>query len=299
MESYKPEEWFTAKERGVRCSRLREPYQNIFVGSDPLDGMTEAEAKSFDAIVNVSCSPCAYFHPAFPGQAMHWYPINEIGAWGLGPFYWFKKVMDFHFDKGHRIYVHCHAGAYRSPTFTIFWLISRGHTHEEACEIEYNNPELVKQFKTERRGRHWKWKLSYPYRMGNISPEVTDLFRRMNLHPTYSFGGIVHNPSIAWTPEVWGAHLWSARWRQKWFGWWYGPLWQADRFVDYWMHYVRGWQIDRSWRDNGWHVTPRGGRLAAVCRWIDSKAKAFAYRLSKLKWPIFSEMEESPTISLS
>lgn len=305
MREYTAETWFKAPERGVRCSRLRAPYQNIFVGSDPLDGMTEAEAKSFDAIVNVSCSPCAYFNPAFVGQSMHWIPINEMGYWGFMPFFWFKKVMDHHHKLGHKVYVHCHAGAYRSPTFTVYWLTSLGHSLEEAIEIEWNDPEVTHKFKTENNGRHMKWKLEYPYKCGNINPHTIKMLRRMQEQPEYSFGGIVHHPGgdLEQSREIWGSRHWAAKWRH-WFRWWYRPMYKLERRIDWAMYYVKGQRVRDmdgnpiKFPSTGWHISYREDMLGKLCWKTVEKWKAFVYRLSKPSLRIYDKVEHL-TISLS
>ncbi len=248
--------------------------------------MTEESAKSYDAIVNVSCSPCAYFHPAFPGQYMHWYPVNEMGEWSYGYFYWLVKVLDFHYEKGHKVYLHCHVGAYRSPHAAIFWLMSRGHTHEEAVEIEYNNPERVKEYKEERGGQHWKYKLTYCYRMGNIPKNVAELFKRMRENPTWSLAGVLlHGKKwIERSPEVMGNKRSRFRyWMHTTFWFYYKPKWWLKRRIDYGMYYVRGFQIEQPADSFGWSITNRPGEFASICRkihkWrLKSWLKAFVSR---------------------
>lgn len=193
--------------------------------------------------MNVSCSPCAYFYPAFPGQYMHWYPVNEMGEWSYGYFYWLKKVLDFHYEAGHTVYLHCAAGAYRSPHAAIFWLMSRGHTHEEALEIEYNNDERVERMKAEDNGRHWFWKLNYCYKMGNIPKNLDKMFELMRKNPTWSFAGIVlHGNWIANTPEVMGRGE-SRRdmWLHKNFWFYYKPKWALNRWWHEKKYYLKGY----------------------------------------------------------
>lgn len=297
-----PETWFKSPEQRSAGTRMKAPYDKIVVGCDPVDGFTEEAAKKYDAIVNVSCSPCAYFHPAFPGQYMHWFPINEMGYWGLAPFYWIKKVLDFHYEKGHTVYLHCHAGAYRSPTFAVYWLVSRGHSLEEAYAIEYNNDETIEKFKTEKRGLYWRWKLRAPYRSGNINPNVIELYRRMREKPTEqrweSFAGYLFNPNIENSPEVCGSRHWSYKWRHF-FRWYYGPTYKIERIAEWCMHYVEGCKVDRNWSRNGWHIIPREDSIAKLCQWVKRKRSALLYRLSKVNSRIYNDDLETPLISLS
>lgn len=300
MENQKPETWFQATEVKARGRKMRAPYDKIVIGCDPVDGMTPEAARSFDAIVNVSCSPCAYFYPSFPGQYMHWYPINEMGQWPLSAFYWIKHVLDFHYERGHRVYLHCHAGAYRSPTFGTYWLVSRGHSLDEAIEIELNDDAGVQRRKKEEGGLYWKYRKEFPYKEGNIKvKQVLELFKRMREHPTYSYGSIIHNPPIAPNAEICGRYRWAYRLDQ--YLWWYRrPMYWLSRRVDYAMYYVRGSKIDRPPSQGGWHITQREDKLARVCQWIDRKKSRCVYRLSKVSLKIFADnWNRNPSISLS
>lgn len=48
----------------------------------------------------------------------------------------FKRIVEFieTEQKKHPVYVHCHAGRGRAPTSICSWLISKGHSTEEALE---------------------------------------------------------------------------------------------------------------------------------------------------------------------
>jgi hypothetical protein len=127
--------WYDQPKNFARGYKLAPPYDNITVGCDPGDGMTKDTADSYDAIVNVSSTKCTTFEPSRPDQRTYWYPIIEMGRWSLGYLLWLKEVMDYHYNKGHKIYLHCHAGAFRSPSAACLWLESRGHTKEEALKI--------------------------------------------------------------------------------------------------------------------------------------------------------------------
>lgn len=127
--------WYDQPEIFVDPYQLKPPYENVYVGPDPHDGMTKAFADQFDAIVNVSSTPCVVFEPSRPDQRTYWYPIIEMGRWSLGYLFWLKQILDFHYESGHKIYLHCHAGAFRSPSAACLWLESRGHTAEEALAL--------------------------------------------------------------------------------------------------------------------------------------------------------------------
>ena len=152
MNSRNPETWFLWEKDRIRPFWLKKPFDNIAIGPDPTDGFSKDTAQIFDAVVNVSDSPCATFYPSRPDQKMYWYPINEVGRWGYGVFFWSKKVLDFHFDRKDLIYVHCHAGAHRSPAIVYWWLYSRGCSRSEAALRVYPN----KQWKFDESGQLFK-----------------------------------------------------------------------------------------------------------------------------------------------
>jgi len=127
--------WWDQPKNFGRGYWLEAPYDNIFIGCDPGDGYTKEFAQSFDAIVNVSSTRCKTFEPARPDQRTHWFPIIEMGRWPVVYLLWIKEVMDHHWKRRDKIYLHCHAGAFRSPSAALLWLDSRGHTKEEALKI--------------------------------------------------------------------------------------------------------------------------------------------------------------------
>lgn len=122
-----PKDWAYQKNNNVRGFYIDVESTRIFVGCDPLDGMTNSGAKTFDVWINVADSPCNTFFPTSNKPRMYWYPIQELSFWGYGPFYWIKRILDFHvLEKPvNKIYLHCHAGANRSPTVLFYWLLSR------------------------------------------------------------------------------------------------------------------------------------------------------------------------------
>jgi hypothetical protein len=66
------------------------------------------------------------------GFRHYWYPINEASDWGYGPFFWSKRILDFHTERNDRILVHCSAGVHRSPMIVLAWLLS--------LEVRKNGP---------------------------------------------------------------------------------------------------------------------------------------------------------------
>ena len=212
---FESENWFTATTETAKAvgHQMAPPYGNIFIGCDPLDGMTPEVAKSFQAIVNVSCTPCAYFYPAYPGQYMHWFPTNEMGYWGYAHLFYIKQVLDFHHAKGHRVYLHCRAGAYRSPSAAMLWLMSKGYSLEEAYCIHRNDNTLVEKYKKEDDGRMWKYVSErwFGQKSGNVPDKFIEFFDRYEAslkkknHNHISIADLLlRNPWIENTREVFG-----------------------------------------------------------------------------------------------
>lgn len=129
--------WFEHKETEIRGRWMPAPYQNVFIGSDPRDGATKEWADQFDAVINVSCTEGSLFEPSRPDQRTYWYPLNEGGQWSYAFFFMMFKIIDHHYRKGDKLYIHCHAGAYRSPSIFRNWLVAcENKTLEQANEIE-------------------------------------------------------------------------------------------------------------------------------------------------------------------
>lgn len=241
----KPDRWYNYPATQSRMVRLQPPFENIYVGSDPMDGFTKEFADSFDAFVNVSCSECAYFEPSRLGQSMHWYPVNEMGEWPYGLFFWAKRVLDFHYDKGHRVYLHCHAGAYRSPTTAVWWLVSRGYSLSEASEIE-RGPKWTAEIKE--RG-DWEGTITRAQRNENIPKNIDKLYAGMKANPTFSLAGILLS-SDGWidtTPEVASKQLMRSHLLHKYFAWYFKPKWALNRL-----------RIDAKWWLKGYRKVPTG-----------------------------------------
>lgn len=220
MDKFPKEKWCTAPRDGVGLTALAAPYDNIWIGSDPRDGMTPETANSFDAIINVSDTPCALFYPARPDQRTYWIPLNEMGYWGYAAYFAFAHIMDFHYAKGHKIITHCHAGAYRSPYMTMSWLISRGHTPEEAIAIYENNPKYMEKYRQE---SHFQWRLkrltSDP---DNTPARLKEFYERLrnSQYDTECLQSLLHYPkNLELTGEIVGNERVRRYRRERWLVW--------------------------------------------------------------------------------
>lgn len=248
--------WYEHETTKVRCRQMPAPYENIWIGSDPNDGFTIEDAQSFDTIVNVSDSVCAYLHPARPDQRMHWYPINETAYWTYTPFYVIKHVLDYHYDRKDKIYLHCHAGAWRSPSMFRFWLLSRGVSRQEIMKIHGENFEP------------WKFKY-YWEREGEFPLKIDEFYRRYNSrerHSLYSLlvGDKTDKP-LVFSTELYADKLLNRISHRNRWSWYYSIIyWIKERKRRYlaWKSGTRYVQYNKYSTDyediSGWLKTPVG-----------------------------------------
>lgn len=162
-----PWDWYKVKKTATRMVQLKEPFDRICFGANPVNGIEPTIATKFKVIVNVSCDPGTSFYPSFLGQTMYWYPLTETGPFEEKALYWFKRVMDYHFNRGDTIYVHCEFGLSRSPTILNSWLQSRGLTDKQADEqTNGSNKRLI------------------------MDQKISELYRAMNKYPDKGFDEI-------------------------------------------------------------------------------------------------------------
>ena len=102
-------------------------------------------ASFYEAVINVSDSPCATFDYQLKVPSF-WFPINEIGKWEYAPFYGVLRVVNQYWKNEKPILIHCHAGANRSPSIAFSILIAKGYSEDEAEQL-LNYPELREVFK--------------------------------------------------------------------------------------------------------------------------------------------------------
>lgn len=173
--------WWSQSKDLIRFSQCKPPFETVFVGSDLRDGVSLKTIRSFAAIVNVSDSTSRSveeFPYGLRNIRQHWVPINEIGAWGYMPFYQFKQIMDYHYERNEPVYVHCHAGAFRAPIMTMCWIMSRGIRIRQASWLvrprEYSAmPEKYKA----------------AVNRGVIPPGLKRFYSSMRRHPQWGFMG--------------------------------------------------------------------------------------------------------------
>ena len=178
--------WWDQETDNVAGSWKVPPYDNFFIGSDPTIGMTEATARKFDAFINVGDSIGVTLDlPDFSQARTYWYPLYEFGTWGYGPFFWSKKILDYHHSLGHKVYLHCRAGRHRSPMIFLQWLLSRGHRLEEAAKMTFTNKHEAKDLMNY---------LRQDILGGHIPGNLDEMHKRMKINPNQDFEWILMKP---------------------------------------------------------------------------------------------------------
>jgi hypothetical protein len=151
---------------------------NITIG--PEEGLLELAQRGTtpDIVLNVADSiPEIELMQPFKDTKFFWYPINEVSRWGYGPFFWSKRILDFYtrYSTNNKIFVHCHAGAHRSPMIVYCWLLSMGFPQGEIDHI-FHNP-------------HFSDLYAFDLQHMHIPADLGDFYAVMNDCPTYSLMG--------------------------------------------------------------------------------------------------------------
>lgn len=134
--------------------------------------------ESFDAVVNVSDSPCKTFDYIKLGIPSFWYPIHEVWIWGYAPFFGTAKVLD-EFYKTKPILLHCHAGVNRSANVAYAVLKAEGYNNKEIQErsgIDANFTENL-----------FNRNISRKY----VPHDIIEFLQARKQYPTYSLMGLL------------------------------------------------------------------------------------------------------------
>lgn len=156
------------------------PFMKIRFGPEPNDPSRrdfKLDLSQFAAVVNVSDTPCRLFAEAQPAPYF-WFPIHECVFWGYAPFFGTAKVYDNYRDTGKAMYVHCHAGACRSPIMAYTILRAEGKTEADMVKDfpRYAGIERMFDLHVDR---------------GCIPEDIIPFLQARHLHPTYSIGGLL------------------------------------------------------------------------------------------------------------
>ena len=115
------------------------PSLKLEIGDHPIiyaDHEPESRVDKYESIFNFSDEPPYGINKkAHPETEVHRHPINEFGYWTYQPFFFMVHLMDDAVARDRNVYVHCHAGAHRSPMMTYLYLRSLGNSPDEAYAL--------------------------------------------------------------------------------------------------------------------------------------------------------------------
>lgn len=166
------------------------PSLKIEIGDHPIiyaDHEPESRVEKYDSIFNFSDeAPYGLSKNDYPKTEIHWSPINEFGYWTYQPFYFIVPLMDNAVERGRNIYVHCHAGAHRSPLMTYLYLRSLGHTPEEAYAL-FDDKYVVLGEKNNWLEETFQNDVEY----GRIPADVVEFMKDVRTHKDRSLMGLL------------------------------------------------------------------------------------------------------------
>ena len=186
-------EWYKHKKQASRQTREKIIINGteIITGNDPRDGFTNKIARSFDAWINVSDTPCNSLSSLPWKCERYWFPVAEIHRWTYHHLFWIINVLDSCIEREDikRVYIHCHAGARRSPFSVVLWLVAK-YGIKEAVKISIL-PDRRKDKKMWR--EYFTRHLTKGGIYGEIMPELELFCKLIHLNPTYSLESILMN----------------------------------------------------------------------------------------------------------
>jgi hypothetical protein len=149
------------------------PEYSIIVGGE--DTATLLTVKAPDVLINVADYVDTFFGSR-ANRFYYWYPINEISKWGYAPFFWSKKILDYHTNRKDTIFIHCAAGAHRSPMILVAWLKILRLRDDQ---IEGYCPDCL---------AIW----DHDVANGTIPADLMTMYNVMFANPTWSLMGCLH-----------------------------------------------------------------------------------------------------------
>lgn len=133
----------------AREIEFQSPYSNVTVGPAPLNYMDVETASKYNVFINVAENSEYSLLKNREGitQKCLWFPIDETTSWNEISINNSVKALDFHYNEGSKVYLHCNKGVNRSPSIAMIWLMSRKHNLEESSLISSGgNLHLANEF---------------------------------------------------------------------------------------------------------------------------------------------------------
>jgi hypothetical protein len=168
----------------------RIPSLKINIGDHPQVYEHEYETMmDHDVLMNVS-DEGPYGSIDIPKKIIHWCPINEFGYWGYHTFFWTVRVLDEAIEYDKRIYLHCHAGAHRSPMIGYLYLRSLGHSPEEAIAL------FDEKFAIGERTNWLEETFQNDVEYGRIPADVVQFMKDVRAYPNGSLMGVMSKRNV-------------------------------------------------------------------------------------------------------
>lgn len=133
---------------------------------------------------------------------VYWHPINEFGYWTYQPFYFFTILMDKAIERKDNIYVHCHAGAHRSPMMVYLYLRSLGNSPDEAYKLFEDNYVVI--------GDSFNWledTFQNDVEYGRIPEDIVEFMQYVRKNKNMSMMHIMKNRGVMDLPEKTKQHI--------------------------------------------------------------------------------------------
>jgi hypothetical protein len=110
---------------------------NLKVSRFPMPN--EIERSEYDYIINVSDEyiPSCHIAAMASNKKYFWFPMNEIsGDMGINSIYGALQILSIAEEENAKVYLHCHAGANRSPTVADAYFFMRTGKHREVRKVD-------------------------------------------------------------------------------------------------------------------------------------------------------------------
>jgi hypothetical protein len=154
----------------------------------------------YDTIINVSDDP--FKSLARKNQStlcqIHWFPINEFGYWTYQPFFWIAHILMDNIDKENKVYLHCHAGAHRSPMMAYVYLRGLGNSPDEAFKLFEEHTDIDLKDKS----ANWLEEIfKNDVEYGRIPEDIVEFMKFVLKNPTRSLMEVMHDRDVLDLPQ--------------------------------------------------------------------------------------------------
>jgi len=154
----------------------------------------------YDTIINVSDDPFKTLTRKNQSNMCqtHWFPINEFGYWTYQPFFWIAHILTENVDKDNRIYLHCHAGAHRSPMMAYVYLRALENSPDEAFKLFKEHDGVDMKVKS----ANWLEEIfQNDVEYGRIPEDIIEFMKYVLANPEQSLMEVMHKRNVLDLPQ--------------------------------------------------------------------------------------------------